>query len=201
MNAGRAKGMIRMLRNILSNTKKEPLAAIAIILTIILSVLQSEWLNAWLSPSVEIEAYYSTQTDGRCSLVAFSIDNKTNNIASDIRVNIVTDWIARSGKEPLALYDRNTGLIGAEASTPIGFREVLDVKYSTEGDTLEVPVLLPGEYLDLFLGRMIDPAFAEARQQLSESDRYKFTPRIGTASYASGRLSIRNHGDCVHEFE
>ena len=138
-----------MLKRILDNILKEPLAGIAIVVTITLAIFQSEWLHKLLESEVELNAYYRTLTDGRCSLIAFSIDNKTSGVVSDLRVFVVEDWMTKSGQDDLILFDRETGLIGAGEQTPIPYRDVLDVKYYAEGHTLHIPTLFPGEYLDL----------------------------------------------------
>ncbi len=181
------------------HSKREPLAAVAIVLTVFLAIAQSEWFGNLFRPSVEVAAHYQKSDDGRCSLTALSVDNRTSGAASDIRVSIITDWIVRSGREDLVLFDRETGLIAADEKSPIKFREVQDVKYAVEGDTIVIPTLLPGEYVDLFLGRTVDTSAAELRNKLSSDDRYIFTPRVGIATSAGGRLKVIDHGECIRE--
>src|SRR3546814_6737876 len=100
------------LASIGGHLKREPLAGMAILLTATLSILQSDWFGRLFESSVELDAYYSIVPDGRCSLVALSVENKTRKAVSDIRVSIVADWLTKSGREELLLFDRHSGMIG-----------------------------------------------------------------------------------------
>ena len=75
-------------------------------------------------------------------------------------------------------------------------REVLDVIYSNEGDTLVIPALRPGEYADFFLARTIDSSMKMARQKLHEDKRYINTPRIEVASHVGGLIKVKNIIEC-----
>lgn len=179
------------------NIKNEPLAAIALLVTILLSVVQSDWFENLISPKVEIDAYYVLSRDGRCSLLALSVNNVTDSQATDIRINILTDYLVRNGKESIEIGSRSEMLIGAGEVMPLAFREELNIEHETSDHLIAIPSLLPGEYVDLFLARAVKSEFDVARNKLVEEDRYKNTPRIGTAAYKDGSIKINQHGGCL----
>ena len=80
-----------MWKSIFKHICREPIALLAIIITIIITTLQSEFFNNIISPKVEVKTVYADNPDGRCSLIAFSIDNNTKKRSDDIRITLVTD--------------------------------------------------------------------------------------------------------------
>ena len=191
-----------MLKQIVRNASREPLAAVAILLTIILAVLQSDWLEERLEAEVAITAHYDEAADGRCSLLAFSIDNHTDRAAIDVKISIIADSFVNLGQAQLSYFSRADALIGTNEPMPITYREDLGVNYAFASRVLRIAVLRPGDYVDFFRTVSVTTEIAQFRRnQASDNDRSRFTPRIGNASHAAGRIEITNRGACFREFE
>ena len=189
------------MSRLLAHIRREPLAAIAVVLTVLLAILQSDWLNEMLRSKVSIVAYYEEEDDGRCSLSALSIDNHTDQAANDIRINIVPDSLVNLGEADVSFESRATGMIAPGQNMPIAYRADLGVGFLFEDTVLKIPVLMPGEYTDLFrLYSASNEVKTIRRNRAAENDRERFTPRIGNAAYADGRISIKNIGSCYASF-
>ena len=187
--------------NLIRKIRDEPLAAIAIILTIILAVLQSDWFAKLLSKNVKIIAFHKLMDNGRCPLVALSIDNPSDKTHTDISLFVIEDWITKRGDEELIFYNRDQALIGPGELTPVAFREATDVNFIAQGSTIQVPKMLAGEYLDLFVARTIKSEMNNARDKLGAETQTKFKPYIDHATSQDGVITVEYSGPCRPEFD
>lgn len=189
------------LRKLLSAFAKEPIASAAIILTAILAIVQSDWLADWIRPKPLLTAYYYKAADGRCSLGAFSIDNPTDTLASNIRITIIPDSLVITGRAKLTYESRATGLIAPGESTPMPFRDDLDLAFTANERHVDVPILRPNEYIDFFRGTTSTRALDEIRRKrVAAGDPSAFTPRLHGATHDGGRIPVTSKGACIESF-
>ena len=189
------------VKRLRAKTRQEPLAVLALIITVTLATLNSNWFWAMFAGKVAIIAHYDEGLDGRCSLVAFALDNTSEETVEGIRIRILNDWLQASGKADDQTGTRATELIPPGMVTPLAYRDDLRIPFRLVDGLILIDDLGQGEYADFFVHVDAEMSvIALRKKQSAEENRHRFTPRLFAASHSKGAIPVTALGNCLADF-
>jgi hypothetical protein len=187
------------IKKFFSQANKEPIALVAVALTIIGFIYERDFFQRLLRVEPTITAYHLQVENGRCPMVAFDVENAGTEVAEGIRISILKDWITARGDEELHIFSFEDALIGRNEPFIMERRSRLDVVTELNDNSFVIPELLPGEYVQRILMTGLTPEMSDARAALANDPIHRTRPKIGQASYKGGILNVNRIGDCLNE--
>ncbi len=188
---------MKLFRRLKEQAFKEPLALFAVLLTALGFIYERDFFQRWLRVEPTVTAYHVEQHDGRCPLVAFEVVNEGSEVASNIRISILEDWITARGDEDLFILTFEEALMEPGADTAMKRRDPLNVEAALTGNVFSIPQLQPGEYVQRLLLIRTSANMAEARRAMADDPEDRTRPRIAQATYDGGRLDVERNGECL----
>ena len=180
---------------------REPLGAIALVVSTILVIIQSQYIYDKFRSRLTVSLYSGKISDSvKCSLSQLEIVNNTDNIIRDVRLIIARDWLAkRDNLQDFAFHYRGDAMLEKGKNKFID-RENIYVAYRPEGNVLIIQKLNPGEWLDLVVTYKPNTEAEKIRTGFSENSSDYFTPRIANVSSEDGKALVLHHRDsCLIE--
>lgn len=188
-----------MMRRIWTKAREEPLAVVGLMLTALLAILGSEWFKEAVSGKVAVRSVHQLVEDGRCSVVAFTIQNDSNKLARSIVIRLTGDWRELRGDSSFDVLSRTGALIARGSLTPLPQRIDMQVpfRFDEKSRTVTISSLAPREYMDFFVARYASTEIADQRKEEIRTDKFYFkTPRIISAFHDDGGIRLTEDIQC-----
>lgn len=180
----------------------EPIGVCALILTLCLAALQSEFINDKFRNRLVVEAHSSDGFHTKCRIYQLKIDNNTEKILRNIQIDIVRDYLVNRGDlQDLSFSERSNAMLST-MQYMFPDRPSLEVPFVFKNNALVIPELHPGKWLDIVADYSHqDIKIEEIRSKFGLSDGDYFTPRIASVSSSDGTAIVDHHDDSCLEGE
>lgn len=176
--------------------KKEPVAFIALALSLLTLLIQSELLYDKVRPKLTVVSYHEEWLGLHgCRLQQFTIDNPTNKIIGRIKIIFHVDWVTRREGTDYYLLDLTRPALLGLYSLKFRERALSGVEYQMSQNVLSVKELKPGEWLDLAVGYELVESSESLRKGNAQHESNYFMPRIAEAFSEDGKALVRHHPD------
>lgn len=177
--------------------RKEAIALAALCLAALSFVADREVFQRWWRTEPTITTYHVLNSEGRCPVAAFEIENRSNAPVANLRLTIEEDWITRRGDDAILIETFESAGIAPREATVMPRRPPLTIETLIQGNVFVVPLLMPGDYVQRLVFRERSPAMARAREALADDPRTRSLPRIARATYDGGQLTVGRIGACL----
>ena len=171
--------------------KKEPIAVVGLVVTLILGLLSSPLILDWYAgPKLSAIINYSHADDGRCIPQLLTLSNKGNEPATNVRVQFSTDYFTKRG-DIKAYYSGDEAFYKIEKN----------VEYTAGNNYVLIPSMLPGQSQEFVFVEQFDvPGIQDKRLSLlSKKDPSVLNfPNIDLVTSNEGQVKlVTESNDCV----
>lgn len=181
-----------MLRNLVQQTKKEPLALLGLFVALAFGLLNNDWFWKLFEGQLEVTIAIAKDALGRCVDKEIVIENATDRTVTNVRAVVATDYLTRRGDVTLE-YARLSELMVAPAErTMLPRRAEMPVSYKFDPNTLllSIPRLAPAERIHLSFGES-GPSLEQQREAIKKGEAgFMDVPAFYAVSHDGGRAKV-----------
>ncbi len=180
----------------MSILKKEPLAVLTLIVTLVLGFVNNEAFMSLFRGQLIATIASSETSDKQCIDREILIINKSDTVAKNIRVNLEFDFITRRGDVEILYGNALHMLIPSGQSLLIesGPMSTVPYSYNSKDAVIQVPKLSPNEYIHLHYGgyENINSTSGKAREKNIRNGDEQFIdkPKVASVLFDSGVAKI-----------
>lgn len=182
---------------LVSSIKKEPVAYLTLIVTLVVGVLTSDLIWRLLEGELVADVY-TIEHKGRCVDRELVITNNKATSVRDVKVQVIADRFTRN-RDIVLLYGHLQDMLISPYDQTLAPRKIdLESKIPVESlsDHLLIPLMNPGERMHLTFSESVnDMKYWEIRDELIKNrDRQIIDkPKIGDVTYLNGKGLVNRH--------